>query len=449
MKPMRFLIATALSSLVLLSCGESDKDIQEGERIAVEDFKGGSPDASQSAVPSLTLPSMVSRSWPQHLGGATHLGINAQFSGAPNLVSVLGDDQAPELLSIRSPFGNANDLPGAFGTSAPILVGGIIYQYKSSGDLVAFRVSGEKLWSVSLVPAGQSKGDGIGGGLALASGTLYVTPGYGEVVAVNPQSGARKWTYVQKAPIHKAPLVEDGMVVAISEGANAVGLNAATGQVVWRHFANPTTLPTRFNAGVPAAANGKVVLVYASGAAAVLNLQSGEVIWEKETITDAISGAKSVFSDVTGDPVIDGSSVIMGTGSGIISLDLDTGFVNWQRNIGTKGPLIVAGNAILGISPSNQVFRLSRNDGSVAFRASLPRYKNETLKTGRIGYGDVRLAANAIWTINSKGQLLKIDPNQGNVIQTFEIKHPFAHTPIVAEGYMFGVSEKGQVAVYR
>ncbi len=146
----------------------------------------------------------------------------------------LADASAPIVLppprandSWAQPGGEANNAPGhlAFGGAAqrglerrrrhrleqasaasrraPIVYDGRVYTLDADGNVSAFATSGgSAVWRVSLRAAsariraaagislgGGSDGGGYGGGLAVDGGRLYAASGYGNVVALDPQTG--------------------------------------------------------------------------------------------------------------------------------------------------------------------------------------------------------------------------------------------------------------------
>lgn len=437
-----------LLATLVIACGENE-EIQKGQRIDVANLTqtgAGVSNIAQKERPRISNISV--KSWPQHLGGETHEAVNAMFSGAPRLVGAvnLGVNTAQPLI----PFIETDDVHrSVLEASLPIVVDNMVYLYDSEGYLHGVSSTGRELWKTSLIPSGGAIGDGFGGGLAYSSGRIYAATGYGELVAVDASSGKIAWRYVQNEPLRQAPLISGNHVIVISGGATAIALEQATGAVAWRNFGTETTMPTRFNSGVPAGNGNSTALAYASGLVSLVDIGSGAEIWNKPSISDLLRGSKSVFSDVTGDPVIIGNQMIVGNSSGILSLDMNTGDVLWVSDIGTKGPLVVTGNSIFGLTPTNQVFRMSAVDGSIAYKKSLPKREGSSRFTALNVYYDIRLAQNALWVANANEQLLKIDMNSGAVVQNVALPVSFAHAPIFAGGLMVGVGVNGQLLIYR
>src|SRR5262249_57497634 len=83
---------------------------------------------------------------------------------------------------------------------------GKVYTLDAGGSVTAFSASGgERVWRTSLTPKNERSREGFGGGLALDSGRLYVTTGYGTVVGLDPVKGSVLWTQKVGDPVRSSP----------------------------------------------------------------------------------------------------------------------------------------------------------------------------------------------------------------------------------------------------
>ncbi len=431
----KLLLALVLgtSLLTLISCGDREV-IQSGPRYSLDGEYLPSGSFQTANIP-LSLAATSPGNWSTHLSNNSHQMPNAPLSTPPQLVASV------ELgINARKPV---------YGASAPIIVGNQIYHYDAAGYVNAVSLSGNILWRTPLIPLGESIGDGFGGGVAYDQGRLYVATGYGEVVALDAGSGGVLWRYKQAAPLRKAPLVSNGRVVIISEGTKAIALNAATGAQSWRQYSAQTTVPSRMNAGVPAAQSGQSVLSYATGELQYVNTNTGNMGWNITSLGDQFYGSKSQIGDVSGDPVISGGSIYAGTASGVASVNLSNGQTQWSNPMGTKGPLIVSGNSVFGISPDGRVYRISSQNGQTIWAKALPK------RGGRGGFGspklfhyDPRLVNGQIWVFDNRGTLRRFDAATGGLIG-YEDVPKLAQSPVFGNGAMVAMGARGQLLIFR
>lgn len=135
------------------------------------------------------------------------------------------------------------DLPaaasGAVMATAPspaITDRAVLFPFASSEILSALRVSGIRVWGSSVSGrrrgvAYNSVGD-ITGDPVVSGDTLYAGTSAGRMVALSTSSGARQWTADEGAV---SPLaVAGGSVFAVSDRAQLLRMDAATGDVLWR-----------------------------------------------------------------------------------------------------------------------------------------------------------------------------------------------------------------------
>lgn len=59
------------------------------------------------------------------------------------------------------------------------------------------------------------------------------------------------------------------------------------------------------------------------------------------------------------------------------------------------------------------------------------------------------LAGNRLILTNSEGQIVYANPGDGTVEATVETKTPFALPPIVANGTLYVLDQKGRIAAYK
>ena len=151
----------------------------EGERISVLELQRALVvDAPQSEEQKLALPQLWQNpAWPQAGGFPNHAMQNLSFS-----------QEAPQKLwSTSAGRGSRSDLPL---NAQPIVAEDKVFTLDTKATLYAFDAqSGKKLWSQD-VGSEEEKEDVITGGAAYAHGTVFVTNGYDEALAVSPRRTA-------------------------------------------------------------------------------------------------------------------------------------------------------------------------------------------------------------------------------------------------------------------
>lgn len=163
-------------------------------------------------------------------------------------------------------------------------------------------------------------GGGFSSSPTLVDGTLYAGNNAGKLLAIDPQTGAIRWTYSVQNPIMSAPLVYGNLVIVgegnenspdgsspshpirVGDPPNAlIGVNRLTGSPVWRVDLHGTGMPT------PAIVGGILVHHNGSGELLGLNPHTGSVIYKRDlhsiaSMTAAIPAGGDRFITAGVDP---------------------------------------------------------------------------------------------------------------------------------------------------
>lgn len=429
--------AASLLALTLSGCGYfDDEERLPGERIPVRatpEDEVISPELA-AEIGALT-PATANSDWPQVNGAPTH---------AP------GHLAAPASLSVawRADIGGGGEQL----TATPVVAEGRVYTLDDKSTVSAFSTGGGALsWRVDLTPENEGSDDGFGGGLAYEKGLLFVTTGFGDVVALNASTGTEIWRQRMTAPVRAAPSVQNGIVIAISRDNTAFGFSADDGSVRWR--VQGAGLRSAGNYGGASAAispGGVAIVPFASGELVAVRATSGQRLW-----TDVASGsrrglASSVISDISADPVILGVAVIAGNMSGqLIATDGRNGGRGWTREFGAMGPVWADGQTIWLVTDRAELKRLSGLQGSTMWTTALPRYEDEEDREDVITYGGPVLAGGRLLVTSSDGELLSFDPVTGEQLSSVEISGLSGIAPVVAGGVVYVITLSGDLVALR
>ena len=122
----------------------------------------------------------------------------------------------------------------------PLVYGGRIFVYDTSGTVTSLAPGGGKAWSVSLAPEGE-KSRAAGGGIAASGTAIFAATGYGELVALDAATGTQLWTFKMSAPAHSAPTAAGGKVFVVSATNVLHAVNQADGTEAWQYPGIPET----------------------------------------------------------------------------------------------------------------------------------------------------------------------------------------------------------------
>lgn len=438
----RLPLIAALVGLTALSACQNKDVVLPGERLdprAVISPDGGAVETRVAASSTaLRLPPVHGNTdWPQRAGSASHASGNMALGQGTNRIWA-------------APIGAPSDRRHRI-TADPVVAGGLVFTLDSESTVTATTTGGGRVWSVDLRPAGESERSVSGGGLAYEGNRVFVTTGYGELVALDPRSGGIAWRQKVDAPIGGSPTVQNGVVYVIGRDAQGWAVRASDGKVLWRVFGNDGMAGV-MGVAAPAIQGGTVVFPFSNGGMIGVDAKDGSQLWTANVGGSRLGRAIALFRDMTGDPVIVGDTVYAGTSSGRVgAYELTTGMQKWEAPEGASSPALVAGNSVFLVNDQAQLLRLDAGNGGRVWAQKLPYFTKQIVrKQDKVWnhYGPV-LAGNKLYLAGSDGYLRVFDPASGALIGTAEIPGGAAAAPAVAGQTLYVVTHGGQLIAYR
>jgi outer membrane protein assembly factor BamB len=427
-----------LAGFALLTACEREQ-ILEGERLGLRALTEGEPAAVVLArsVP-ITLPAPVTNSeWTHRNGGVTHA-ITHPALGS-RLTRAWSSD-------IGQGEGRRHRI-----TAEPVVAGGRIFTLDSQATVTATATEGGRLWQRDLTPGFARRGNASGGGLAHGAGRLFVTTAFGTLVALDPATGEEIWTQRFDAPVTGAPAVVDDRVYVVSGEGVAWAVDVEDGRLRWRITGVPS--PSAMVGGPAPAVTGRMVLFpFPSGDLVASLRDSGVEAWRRRIAGRREGQAYAMVSDITGDPVVVGNTVYVGNQSGrTMALDLDSGAVRWDAREGSYGPVWPVAGAVFLLNDRGELVRLDAATGERVWGVELPYYtRDRERRRAEIyaHYGPV-LAGGRLIVASNDGVIRGFDPASGELVEQVEIPRGATTSPVVAGGTLYLVSADGRLHAYR
>jgi outer membrane protein assembly factor BamB len=436
---LRRCIVALVAMAPLQACGMfdwfDDEERLSGERVRVRE-QLASFEAGGAATAEPLPPPSPNSEWTQTNARSSHASGHLAGPGVP------------------TPAWTADAGEGASGeaaiTGAPIVYGGRVFTLDAAAQLSAFDTgSGGRVWRTDVSPEGEDGEEGFGGGLATDGETIYVTTGFGEVLAVGAGSGEILWRFRAGAPFRAAPAVSAGYVLAVTRDNRAIALSARNGEVLWQ-LEGASSDAGLLGGASPAISGDLAVVPFASGEIVAVHLPSGRRAWSA-VLGGARRGlARSAIADVTGDPVIIGRAVVAANQSGrTVAIDGQTGGRGWTRSIGAVGPLWAAGGSIFMVTDDLHLTRLSLQTGKTIWSTELPGFEDPEDREDPIAYSGPVLAGERILVTDSTGNLLLFDPATGEQVGAVELSSGATTGAAVAGGSIFVLSDDATLHAFR
>lgn len=433
--PRRAAAGTAALAAALLLIGCTNEPKLPGTRIPIRTEQAPLVQTDPKAVRPVPIPAAsVNADWSHRNGSAAGRLVNPAFAASPQLRWSInigeGDAKRRRVLT------------------APIVAGSLIYTIDAAGRLSAVTRSGQLAWSQSVVPPKQIPDSGPGGGFALDRGVLYVTTGFGDVMALDPASGTRRWSRTLEGPITAPPTVSGGQVYVVVRNDTAYALDAASGATLWQ--AQGAGGAGLLGGASPATDGQLVVIPFASGEILGLFARNGLQIWGTVVTGGRRDLARNSINDISGDPVIDGATVYASNQSGrTVSLDRQTGERHWTLDEGAYGPAWPVGGAVFLLSDEGALVRVDAATGREIWKTQLTQYLNDKKRVEAVTHYGPILAGGRLWVASGDKLLRSFDPSTGAALGTVALPGGAGAAPAVAGGVMYIVTRDGDLLAFQ
>jgi outer membrane protein assembly factor BamB len=403
-------------------------DIMGTETITTED-----PSLANLAV--VLPPAAVNLDWAQPGGDAAK---------APGHV---------QLATTIAPIWSANIAPGSSRArlaSTPVVSDGRLYAIDTAATVSAFNAgTGAKLWSTTLNSDKDGKASLFGGGVSVSGGFVYATNGVGDVAALNAENGTVIWKKRPAGPLRGAPTLSNDNVYVMTQDNQIYALRQSDGEPQWNE-AGPVGVSGIFGVGAPAAAQGTVIAGYSTGELSAYRYENGRTLWNDTLSRTAMSTSVSTLTDIDADPVIDRGRVFaLGQGGRMAAYELVTGQRIWEINIAGIATPVVAGEWVFVLTDDAKMLAVARSSGKIRWQTKLQRYEKEKSKSGQITWRGPVLAGGRLIATNNRGETWSIAAENGTATQILKGNAPISVPPIVANGILYILDDKGRISAFR
>ncbi len=447
---MKYFSSLLFSPLLLVFClsmsacslfdGDAEKAPLTGERISILDLqKELSPTvATENENLNIDIPPAINNAdWPQSSGYPNHMMQNVTV-GTGGTVERIWRSSIGKGSSDRIPL-----------NAKPVAAAGKVFTLDSRSHVRAFHnQTGKLIWEQD-VESPREDEPVIGGGLAYSGGVLFITSGYDEVLALNPEDGQIYWRTKITAGSRAAPTILNGRVFVTALNNHAIALDAANGKILWEYEGIRETTAL-LGAASPAANEQIAIAAFSTGDIVALRVENGSVAWE-DSLSNALRlGGMAGLSDIRGNPVIAGDRVIaISYGNKMVALDKNTGARLWQREISSSETPWVSGNLVYVLTPDFKVVAMDITSGDIIWVSELTKYEKPDSRKGIISWAGPLMVNTKLLISGTGGRMVELDATTGKEINRWNAGDTASLAPIVAGGTLYVLTDNGTLSAYR
>ena len=343
----------------------------------------------------------------------------------------------------------------------PVAADGKVFTMDAQAEVTAHDArTGDRLWRINMRPTDNKRDrEGFGGGLAFADGKLYVTSGFRLVAQLDANSGRVGWRVRTDQPIHGAPTVFGGRVMAVALDNTLLTFDAATGAPGWTYQALSESARI-LAASSPAVSGDTVVAAFGSGELIALRTANGNDLWNNALSRASRTSALSEIRDIPGRPVIYGGDVFAVSHSGVFAAtDLRTGAARWSLPVvGITSPLPV-GDVVYVVGTDGKLICAARESGQIYWVHDMNPGWVVRKKGGVWGIGSHEvpkplwtspiLVDNRLILTSSDDQLVALNAKTGELEKKINLGAPSLMSPIAMGNMLYLVTDNGQLVAIR
>lgn len=246
---------------------------------------------------------------------------------------------------------------------SPSLDGGVIFAADERGRVMAVDAqSGERRWQTDLDV-------GVSSGLTAAAGQVYLGTRNGEVLAVNQSDGQVAWRSRVPSEVLAAPQPNQQLLVVQSVDGAVTALDRRTGQERWVHTTNEPALTLR-GTGTPSVIDQVTFAGFANGRLATLDNRSGQPLWERRIAVPRGRSEIDRMVDLGGQPVLtpDGRLFVSSYNGRLVALDATSGEMLWERDHSSHLTPVLVGERLFTVNEASHVTAFDARTGEEVWR---------------------------------------------------------------------------------
>jgi len=345
-------------------------------------------------------------------------------------------------------------IPGSNGkerlAASPAVAADTVFVIDVDGVVHAISAdNGRERWKHETITDRKNRGARFGGGVSYDDGKLYATNGLGDVVAMDAKTGSILWTKKPGGPLRGAPTIAADNLYVQTQDNQLFALAKADGNTLWTESASLETQGV-FGVAAPAVAQGTVVAGFSSGELNAYRYENGRALWNDALSRTSMSTSVSALADIDAEPVIDGGRVYaIGQGGRMVALEVVSGQRLWEQNLAGIATPWVAGPWLFVVTDDARLLCIARDSGKIRWISQLRHYQNEKGKSKPYGWKGPLLAGGRLLLINSRGDIVSASVADGKVQSVIKTGQPFTLAPVVANGALFLLDDKGKLSAWR
>lgn len=281
----------------------------------------------------------------------------------------------------------------------------------------------------------------LSGGLTVKGNNLYVGSEKATVYALHTDDGRVLWETPVAGEALSHPVVSDGLVLIHTSNGMLQALDEENGAIKWMLNLGMPLLSLR-GESAPSTAFSAAIIGGDNGRISAITMKKGQLIWQQPIAK--VAGASEIdrLNDVDTPPVVvDNIVYAIAYNRNLTALDLRSGQILWQQEIGSVNDFIVDNSRIYLVDQNDRIVALKAEGGLNLWSQNDLLHRN---LTAPVIYSDDYLVV-----ADSKGYLHWINKSDGRFVAQQQVDSSgFLSAPIIADNKLIIQAKNGTVYAF-
>ncbi|MDI4638570.1 MULTISPECIES: outer membrane protein assembly factor BamB [Halomonadaceae] len=249
---------------------------------------------------------------------------------------------------------------------SPSLDGDTLFAADAEGELMAINAeSGERRWTVEL-------DNPVSSGLTAVAERLYLGTRNGEVLAIDQADGKVLWRSRVPSEVLAAPQPNQRLLVVQSVDGSVTALERDSGAEQWVYTTSAPALTLR-GTGTPRVIEPVTFAGFANGRVATIDNRSGQALWEQRIAVPQGRSEVDRLIDLDGEPLLtrDGRLYLTSYHGRLVAMEAQSGETLWERDISSYLSPLLVGDTLYVIDDASHVLALDALSGQIKWRSNV------------------------------------------------------------------------------
>ena len=270
---------------------------------------------------------------------------------------------------------------------------------------------------------------------------IYVADNIGFIYAIALDSGKLIWIKNHGVPFKSKIKIFDNKIFLMNQDNKLLSFSVKDGSVIWNFTSLSSFIKSQNFLSLALSKQGDVIAITSLGDLLKINSANGKIDWSLNALGAMLPDVTDFFE--SSDIVISNENIIFSTQSSLFSCGLNSGFVNWKRNVSSVAAPIIDGKNIFIVTENGYFVIINVDTGEIISSTNilkiLKKRKQSTKITGFI------MGSGKIYSVTSNGYLIVSSAISGKVENFIKVGDPITSVPVINNGKLFIYTENSRI----